>query len=100
MPDPNLEDDVSSGISAMVTGGGSPVDKCKRAVKQWYDQQAIYKSSGGCGSEDGVEAARGFSQLVWKSAEDIFIVVAGNAVKARFFPPGNLPGDFAEDVQC
>ena len=35
MPDPNLEDDVSSGISAMVTGGGSPVDKCKRAVKQW-----------------------------------------------------------------
>lgn len=65
-----------------------------------YSELGAYKSGGGCGSKDGVEGARAFSQLVWKSSDVIGLAVSGDLVDARFFPEGNIEEDFDEDVQC
>lgn len=65
-----------------------------------YSQKDAYKSGGGCGSVNGVASARDFSQLVWKSADTVGLAVVGNFVEARFFPEGNLEGDFDLDVEC
>lgn len=67
-------------------------------LKKWYDEEKDY--------EYGTESLNSlnFTQLVWKSSEELGIAMAKNQngqtfVVANYNPRGNVRGYFADNVQ-
>ncbi|XP_078362793.1 Golgi-associated plant pathogenesis-related protein 1-like isoform X2 [Oculina patagonica] len=80
---------------------------CPDAVQAWYDEIKDYNFN-----NPGFSGATGhFTQVVWKGTKKVGVAVATASkpdadgfytsfVVARYFPPGNYMGQFAENVKA
>ncbi|MGR6914239.1 CAP family protein [[Actinomadura] parvosata] len=83
-------------------GGGSEAMPGSAAVKSWYDEISSYDFAAAKFSSDSGH----FTQLVWKGSTKVGIARAsGNTgeyvetyIVFVFEPPGNMEGDFAQNV--
>ncbi|ODM90822.1 Cell wall protein PRY3 [Orchesella cincta] len=80
--------------------GANEADAVKNAVRMWYKGESKYDYK----NPNYQREAGAFTQLVWKSSTHVGIGVAYNSKKnwwvviANYNPPGNVHGQFRENV--